>query len=189
MVWFLCYSTGIRSFDKGPRIQNESLESEIIVGIYQSVQPPCVSPRNLFLGSLSLSYLNILRPRQTCRHFADDILKWIFLNENVWLLLNISLKFVPKVQINNILAFVKIMVWRRPGDKLLYEPMMVSLLTHICVTRPQWVNFCLSIYQNAIYICYTFTRRWVWQGPSQSGPFGCGESQKTITCCTSSAHL
>ena len=32
------------------------------------------------------------------------------------------------------------MAWRRPGDKPLYEPMMVSLPTHICVTRPQWVK-------------------------------------------------
>ena len=32
------------------------------------------------------------------------------------------------------------MAWRRPGDKPLSEPVMVSLLTHICVTRPQWVN-------------------------------------------------
>ena len=32
------------------------------------------------------------------------------------------------------------MAWRRPGDKPLSEPMMVSLLMHICVTRPQWVN-------------------------------------------------
>ena len=32
------------------------------------------------------------------------------------------------------------MAWRRPGDKPLSEPMMVSLLTHICITRPQWVN-------------------------------------------------
>ena len=32
------------------------------------------------------------------------------------------------------------MVWRRSGDKLLSEPMIVSLLTHICVTRPQWVK-------------------------------------------------
>ena len=31
------------------------------------------------------------------------------------------------------------MAWRRPGDKPLSEPMMVRLLTHICVTRPQWV--------------------------------------------------
>ena len=32
------------------------------------------------------------------------------------------------------------MAWRRTGDKPLCEPMMVSLLTHICVTRPQWVK-------------------------------------------------
>ena len=32
------------------------------------------------------------------------------------------------------------MAWRRPGDKPLSEPRMECLLTHICVTRPQWVN-------------------------------------------------
>ena len=42
--------------------------------------------------------------------------------------------------INNIPALVQIMAWRRPGDKPLSEPMMVSLATHICVTRPQWFN-------------------------------------------------
>ena len=52
----------------------------------------------------------------------------------------ISLKFVPKGPINNIPALVQIMVWRRLGGKPLSEPMMVILLTHICVTRPQWVN-------------------------------------------------
>ena len=48
-----------------------------------------------------------------------------------------SLKFVPKGPINNIPALVQIMAWRRPGDKPLPEPTLVSLLTHICVTRPQ----------------------------------------------------
>ena len=52
----------------------------------------------------------------------------------------ISLKFVPGVPINNIPALVRIMARRRPGDKSLSEPMMVSSPTHICVTRPQWVN-------------------------------------------------
>ena len=32
------------------------------------------------------------------------------------------------------------MAWRRPGDKPLSGPMMINLLTHLCVTRPQWVN-------------------------------------------------
>ena len=46
--------------------------------------------------------------------------------------IKISLKFVPKDRINNIPALVQIMAWRRPGDKPLSEPMMVSLPTHIC---------------------------------------------------------
>ena len=84
--------------------------------------------------------LNTLRARQNCRHFADDIFKRIFLNENVWISLKIWLNFVSKVPINNIPAMVQIMVWRRSGDKPLSQPMMISLLTHICVTRPQWVK-------------------------------------------------
>ena len=30
--------------------------------------------------------------------------------------------------------------WCRPGDKPLSEPIVVSLQTHICVTRHQWIN-------------------------------------------------
>ena len=84
--------------------------------------------------------LNTLRPRQGGRHFADDTFKPNVLNENVRIAIKISLKFVLKVPINNIPSLVQIMAWRRPGDKPLSEPMMISLLTHICVTRPQWVN-------------------------------------------------
>ena len=83
---------------------------------------------------------NTLRPRQNRRHFADAIFKCIFLNENAWISLKISLKFVPRVRINNIPTLVQIMAWRRPGDKPFSESMMVSLPTHICVTRPQWVK-------------------------------------------------
>ena len=32
------------------------------------------------------------------------------------------------------------MAWCRPGDKPLYEPMVIIILTHTCVTRPQWVK-------------------------------------------------
>ena len=84
--------------------------------------------------------VNTLRRRQNGCHFADDIFNCIFSNENVWISINISVKFVPRGQINNIPSLVQIMAWRRPGDKPLSEPMMVSLLTHICVTRPQWVK-------------------------------------------------
>ena len=54
-----------------------------------------------------------------------------------WLKFHRSL--FPRVQLTNIPALVQIMAWRRPGDKPLYEPMLVKLPTHICVTRPQWV--------------------------------------------------
>ena len=75
---------------------------------------------------------NTLRPRQNGRHFADDNFKRIFMNENVRISTNISMKFVPKSLIDNIPALVQIMAWRRPDDKPLSEPMMVNLLTHIC---------------------------------------------------------
>ena len=93
-------------------------------------------------GLTGIQWVNTLRPRQNGRHFADAIFKCIFLNENAWISLEISLKFVLKVRINNIPTLVQIMAWRRPGDKPSSEPVMVSLLTHICITRPQWVNLC-----------------------------------------------
>ena len=72
------------------------------------------------------------RTRENGRHLADAIFKCIFLNENVWMPNKISLKFVPQGPINNIQALV--------GAKPLSGPMMVRLPTHICITRPQWVN-------------------------------------------------
>ena len=39
---------------------------------------------------------NTLRPRQNGRRFPGDIFKCIFLNENAWISIKISLKFVPK---------------------------------------------------------------------------------------------
>ena len=49
--------------------------------------------------------LNTLRPRQNGRHLPDDIFKYIFLNENVWISIKISLQFVSKGPINNIPSF------------------------------------------------------------------------------------
>ena len=108
--------------------------------------PSCLSHYNVkgtsLFNTLSLAHYrhNTLRPRQNGRHFADDDFKRIFLNENVWISIDISLKFISKGPIDNIPALVPIMAWRRSGDKPLSEPMIVRLPTHICVTRPQWVN-------------------------------------------------
>ena len=45
-----------------------------------------------------------LKPRQNGRHFADGILKCIFLNDNGWISLKISVKIVFRIPINNISA-------------------------------------------------------------------------------------
>ena len=84
--------------------------------------------------------LNTLRPRQHGRHFANGIFKCIFLNENIWISINISLNFVPNGQINNIPTSVQIMASCWLGTKPLFEPMMISLLMHICITLPQLVS-------------------------------------------------
>ena len=89
---------------------------------------------------------NSLMLRQNDRHFADDTFRRIFLNENLWTFLKNSLNIVPKVRINNIPALVQIIVWLRPGDKPLSEPMMVSLPTHICIMRPHY--FCHIVFKH-----------------------------------------
>ena len=133
--------------------------------------------------------------------------KCIFLNEYVWILLKISLKFVPKVRINNIPAVVHILAWRLPGDKPLSEPMMDNLLTHICVTRPQWVKtesamaFCEVssaalydnhdviwwpwIYQKLIMIASkTWEKTWQTQWWQSSGPvYEVGTWRVKSQCC------
>ena len=57
---------------------------------------------------------------------ADDIFKWIFLNENDKIRIQISLKFVPMSPIDNKPALVRVMAWRWTGDKPLPEPMMTQ---------------------------------------------------------------
>ena len=94
--------------------------------------------------------------------FYEKMWLWVFLNENVWISINISLKFVPRGPMNNIPTLVQVMAWRRPGDKPLSEPMMARLPTHICVTRPQWVKMSFGgifyIAQSLGY--FTLSRLW-----------------------------
>ena len=65
----------------------------------------------MFIVSMSDEgvHVNTLRPRQNGRHFSDDILKCIFLDENEWIAIKISLNFVPGGPINNIPILAQIM--------------------------------------------------------------------------------
>ena len=117
--------------------------------------------------------INILRPRQNVHHFPDHVFKWIFFNENVWISIKISLNFLSRDPINNIPSLVQIMTWCRPGNKPLSEPMMVSLLMHLCITRLQLVNSLymknnIFIIGEEFYIFYSDRCEWTHWG---LGPF------------------
>ena len=118
---------------------------------------------NWFLFIINISYT--LRPWQNGRNFADDIFKCVFVNENVWFPIKISLKFVLKGLINEYSII--------GSDNGLALP--VSLLAHICVTRPQWVqpeqnnrhfqtmfcNVCLKL-KFVFYLDQTLVRGFTW---------------------------
>ena len=58
---------------------------------------------------------------------ADDIFKYIFMNEKACISIGFSLKFVPKVPIVNNAALVQIMALRQTGARSLSGPMMVHI--------------------------------------------------------------
>ena len=133
--------------------------------------------------------LNSLRPRQNGRRFADDIFKCIFVNENKWIPIKISVKFVPKRPINNIPALFQIMARCRLGDKPLSEPMMFSLPTHICVTRPQWVKSTSQIMSwwhqaTSSYLnqCWPIPMKW-WRCP-----FNTNNENRSLASCQLCRH-
>ena len=68
------------------------------------------------------------------------------MNEKFCILINISLKFVPKGPIDNTPALVSIMDWSWIGDKQLSETMLIRFA---CGTRGRWVK--------NIWSCYTVT--------------------------------
>ena len=110
-------------------------------------------------GELSLTTHIKLRPRLNGRHLADDLFKFIFLNEMYefrkkfhWgLFLRIQLQYCSIGW-----PLVKIMAWCRADNKPLSEPMMARLLMHICVTQPQWdipnKKLLLSVIHNQIQL-------------------------------------
>ena len=132
---------------------------------------------------------------------ANDVFKCIYLNENAWILIEISLKFVPKGVFNNIPALVQIMAWRRPGDKPLSEPMMLRLPTHICITQPQWVNQCLEarthksdlnvlcFCQGGINIGFGISLSCVWNHGEINASISCLVDGALAPCCFSGVRF
>ena len=93
------------------------------------------------------------------RHFPDDIFTCIFLNDNVWIFVKISLNFVPTGQINNIPALVQIMAWRRPGDNPASREMLdrhwANVVTYVGATSandvgPAWICPSVQCWHNVV---------------------------------------
>ena len=116
--------------------------------------------------------LNLLRPRQNGLHFADDIFKCIFFNENLGILIKISLKFVPEGPMNNLITLVWMMTLSRKATSHYLKQWWHSLQIHICVTRPQWVKYtdkntsqwkcpgwdcCICCVIKCIFVCCCFS--------------------------------
>ena len=91
--------------------------------MYATKQNLC--PRELLLQKSDL--LKSSPPEQNGHHFADNIFRYIFVNEKFWILIQISLQFVPKCPVDRTPLLIWIMAWRRIGDKLLSEPIMTRL--------------------------------------------------------------
>ena len=81
----------------------DHVEQELTVVVNMELGPLIIFNQTVFLADKSTSMpapiawtsISTLRQRQNGRHFSDDIFKCVFLNENVWIVIKIPLKFVP----------------------------------------------------------------------------------------------
>ena len=89
----------------------------------------------------------------------NDISKCIFMNEKFYISIRISLKFVPKGTIDNKIALVQVMAWRRTGDKPLSETMLTQfgggggLNKKLTLWR---LNKMITIMQTALHNIYIY---------------------------------
>ena len=125
--------------------------------------------------------VNTSRLRQTDWHFANDISKYIFLNENYWISNNVSLKCVPYGPIDNVSSLVQVLAWHRipiiwTNYILVYWCMYASLrlneviMTHILHASLLWL-MCTT---DLPYISYVATDN----EPGQKARLGLASASK-----------
>ena len=111
-----------------------------------------------------------LRARQNGCDFTDNIFKCIFVNENVSILIKISLKFVPKGPIDNIPALVQIKAWRQPGDLnqwwlvywCIYAPLGLIELRIVHSNKIQYSRHVFHFHYNSITKKYVLNIEFFW---------------------------
>ena len=113
---------------------------------------PMLAPWTLLSGMFATSgpqCVNILRPRQmeaSSQTTFSIAFSWMKMFE---FRLKFPWSLFPRVQLTIFQHWLDngLAAWRRPGDKPLSEPMVVSLPTPICVARSQCVNYCTEQWQ------------------------------------------
>ena len=65
-------------------------------------------------------------PWKNGRHLADEIIKWIVVNENGYIVITIALKFVPRGPVDIKKALLQVIAWRRTDDKPLPELLLTQ---------------------------------------------------------------
>ena len=120
--------------------------------------PKCRAP----YGSTTSQLVNSSSPGQTARHFADDIFKCFFLNENVYISIYISLKFVPDVKLIIFQYWFRLWLGADQATSHYLSQWWPSLVTRICVTRPQcygrdWFRVIYGLLYTPLYL---YTPMW-----------------------------
>ena len=106
--------------------------------------------------------INSSPPGQMAVILADDIFKWIFLNEYGRIPIQISLKFVPGSPVDKKPALVQVMAWRRTGDKPLPQLMLTQFIDaymrHRRMMSFKHLRLCTWPKWNAdSFLCFCFT--------------------------------
>ena len=105
----------------------------------QNLQQPIYSSETGFTKNSNMYEVNLnnhIEPEQECDYFSYDIniVKWIFLNITLCILIKISLKFVSVGSIGKKSALFQVMAWHQIGAKSLPEPMMTNFMMPYGVT-------------------------------------------------------
>ena len=80
----------------------------------------------LLVLACSLGWIISSLPEKNGHHFTDNICKCIFINEKLYILIQISRKLVPKSPIGNKPVLVQVVAWCGTGNKPLPEPMLTQ---------------------------------------------------------------
>ena len=144
--WLLC---GVAFYGARASESNNPTTLQLYAGYRETAREMILNndsienlPSDCFQNFTTLEVCNSTHLSLNKSHFADDMFKRIFLNENIWISNKISLRYVPWGLIDTMWALVQKIAWCRPGDKPLSEPMLTQFWLITC---------CPDIYQEPNY--------------------------------------